>query len=160
MPSFFDELSAFTMYTGFLGDFRTQIDCHIKSKYSPTFVFADIFVGFITVLVFHTYVIWKIMFEFSDSQLLRPHQKRTQSVANLLFIPYACHYKTWLLYLLPHFWRPFLCFQGFFSENYVFMYVWLVFKIGLQSRACYDGTCIVTYFVNSRLFKAITLFPL
>ena len=57
MPSFFDELSAFTMYTGFLGDFRTQIDYHIKSKYSPTFVFADIFVGFITVLVFHTYVI-------------------------------------------------------------------------------------------------------
>ena len=59
MSSFFDELSAveFTMYTGFLGDFRTQIDYHIKSKYSLTFVFADIFVGFITVLVFHTYVI-------------------------------------------------------------------------------------------------------
>ena len=32
-------------------------------------------------------------------------------------IPYVCHYNPRLAYSLPHFWRPFLCFQwGFFQK--------------------------------------------
>ena len=34
----------------------------------------------------------------------------------------ALPYKPWLEYFLPHFWIPFLCFQGFFSENTVLRY--------------------------------------
>ena len=40
-----------------------------------------------------------------------------------LHVPYACHYYPRLVYLLPQFTRPFLCFQGVFSENYVLMYM-------------------------------------
>ena len=47
-------------------------------------------------------------------------------------IPYARHYKPRLVYFLPHFQRPFLCFKEVFSENSIIMY-------GLYSRAAYDG---------------------
>ena len=36
-----------------------------------------------------------------------------------LSLPCACHYKPRLVYFLLHFGRPFLCFQGVFSENTV-----------------------------------------
>ena len=42
-------------------------------------------------------------------------------------IPYARHYKPRLVYFLPHFQRPFLCFKGGFFKKFC-PYVWLVFK--------------------------------
>ena len=42
-------------------------------------------------------------------------------------IPYACHYNPWLVYFLPHFRSPFLCFQGGFFRKFC-PYVWLVLK--------------------------------
>ena len=46
------------------------------------------------------------------------------------YLPYARHYKPRLVYFLPHFWKPFLCFQGVFFRKFC-PYVWLVFKTGL-----------------------------
>ena len=46
------------------------------------------------------------------------------------WIPYAHHYNPLLLYFLPRFWRPFLCFQGAFSRKFC-PYVLSVFKRGL-----------------------------
>ena len=35
-----------------------------------------------------------------------------------IYITYARHYNPQLVYILPHFWSPFLCFQGgFFQKN-------------------------------------------
>ena len=49
-------------------------------------------------------------------------------------ILYACHYNPRLVYLLPHFIRPFLCFQGVCLRKFS-PYVWLLFKSRLLWRA-------------------------
>ena len=41
-------------------------------------------------------------------------------------LPYALQYNLQLLYLVPNFWRPFLCFQRGFFRKFC-SYVWLVF---------------------------------
>ena len=41
-------------------------------------------------------------------------------------LQYVHHYNPRLLYLLPHFWSPFHCFQGGFFRKFC-PYVWLVF---------------------------------
>ena len=38
-------------------------------------------------------------------------------------LPCASHYNPRFLYLKPHFWSPFPCFQGDFFENYVLIMV-------------------------------------
>ena len=48
------------------------------------------------------------------------------------YIPYAHHYKPWLVYVFPIFKDHFFVFKEVFSENSVLMY-------GLYSRAAYDG---------------------
>ena len=49
-------------------------------------------------------------------------------------LPYMRYYKPQLVYFLPHFQRPFLCFKGGFFRKFC-PYVWLVFKSRLWWRA-------------------------
>ena len=34
------------------------------------------------------------------------------------YLPYVRHYNPWFVYFLPHFWKPFLCFQGGFFTKF------------------------------------------
>ena len=70
------------------------------------------------------------------------------------FIPYACHCNPRFVYFLPHFWRPFLCFQGGFFTKFC-PYVWL--ESGFQLRACYDGVGAVVITCHEFTLKYILL---
>ena len=55
---------------------------------------------------------------WSKSNQIMSVVKGKQNISSLIFkIPDARHYNLQLVYLLPHFWRPFICFQeGFFKK--------------------------------------------
>ena len=54
----------------------------------------------------------------------------TLTHAMLFMLPYARYYNPRLVYFLPHFWIPYLCFQRRFFRKFC-SYVWLIFKSSL-----------------------------
>ena len=80
--------------------------------------------------------VWKLKFLFLAKKL----DQFWFSVVAIARLPYARHYKPRLVYFLPHFWKPFLCFQGGFFQKILSLCMvsvqeLIVIKSGLWWRA-------------------------